>query len=639
MSARVPRWAEAERTARRSASSTPARAIPFGSTCCRPPRRMPAWTRWARAWARSATPTWRSRFTRMNGKVGGDAGGGRDRDRHLRRRVAAQPRQRGPAARRRPARRLAAAGHRALDRALATGRVPDRRGRGGHRGRWAAEQPRPSGCSWASEQRRGTCIALVVAAALAGRLRLRRAGRARNCRPTPFSALDSRLDEIQRRFDDGATTATSALATDIRRTPSPRSQRPSKGCPENVDTEIRNALERELRATSRTLTQDGCADVGEPADRDRDHARSRPRPRPPRSRPRPRPRQSRPRPRPRRPRPPTPAATRATGRATARVRATATAAAPRRPRTTADGHARRGRRPLRARQAAWARAACPPCSWPPTRVLERPVAIKLLAEHLAEDEDFVARFRREALAAARLQHPNVVQVFDSGEDRASHRHYIVMEYVDGPSCADMLRDQKRLEVDDAVRIVRDACHGLDYAHRAGVVHRDVKPGNLLVARDSGHHQAGRLRDRQGRRADPHHPGGLGARHRRLPLARAGARRGGRPALGHLLARGLRLPVPGRAAAARVLARSPSWRSSSRRRRSSRSPIHRPEVPAELDRAIRVCLAREPAARYASTLEMARALDAGMQGRVTDATPASRPPRPWTIPTPPARWAR
>ena len=62
-------------------------------------------------------------------------------------------------------------------------------------------------------------------------------------------------------------------------------------------------------------------------------------------------------------------------------------------------------------------------------VLERPVAVKLLAEHLADDEAFVARFRREALAAARLQHPNIVQVFDSGLDEPSGRHYIVMEYV------------------------------------------------------------------------------------------------------------------------------------------------------------------------------------------------------------------
>ncbi|MET0811321.1 MAG: protein kinase, partial [Thermoleophilaceae bacterium] len=117
-------------------------------------------------------------------------------------------------------------------------------------------------------------------------------------------------------------------------------------------------------------------------------------------------------------------------------------------------------------------------------VLERPVAVKLLAEHLAEDEDFVARFRREALSAARLQHPNIVQVFDSGQDPESHRHYIVMEYVDGPSGADLLREYKRLEVEQTVKLTRDACHGLDYAHRAGVIHRDVKPGNLLVAQET-----------------------------------------------------------------------------------------------------------------------------------------------------------
>src|SRR3712207_8808374 len=88
-------------------------------------------------------------------------------------------------------------------------------------------------------------------------------------------------------------------------------------------------------------------------------------------------------------------------------------------------------------------------------VLERPVAVKLLAEHLSDDEDFVARFRREALAAARLQHPNIVQVFDSGEDAPSGRHYIVMEYVNGPSCADMLREESQLELARTVQITRD----------------------------------------------------------------------------------------------------------------------------------------------------------------------------------------
>jgi eukaryotic-like serine/threonine-protein kinase len=113
--------------------------------------------------------------------------------------------------------------------------------------------------------------------------------------------------------------------------------------------------------------------------------------------------------------------------------------------------------------------------------LEREVAVKLLAEHLADDPTFVSRFRREALAAARLVHPNIVQVFDSGFDQAAHQHFIVMEYVRGLSCAEILRERGHLDVDQAVDIVEQACRGLDYAHRNGVVHRDVKPGNLLVS--------------------------------------------------------------------------------------------------------------------------------------------------------------
>ena len=113
--------------------------------------------------------------------------------------------------------------------------------------------------------------------------------------------------------------------------------------------------------------------------------------------------------------------------------------------------------------------------------LERYVAIKLLAEHLADDPTFVSRFRREALAAARLVHPNIVQVFDFGFDDGHHQHFIVMEHVDGNSCAELLRDRGHLDVEQAVEIVSQACRGLDYAHRNGVVHRDVKPGNLLVS--------------------------------------------------------------------------------------------------------------------------------------------------------------
>ena len=113
--------------------------------------------------------------------------------------------------------------------------------------------------------------------------------------------------------------------------------------------------------------------------------------------------------------------------------------------------------------------------------LERYVAIKLLAEHLADDPTFVSRFRREALAAARLVHPNIVQVFDFGFDERHGQHFIVMEHVPGHSCAELLRDHGRMEVDQAVDVITQSCRGLDYAHRNGVVHRDVKPGNLLVS--------------------------------------------------------------------------------------------------------------------------------------------------------------
>jgi serine/threonine protein kinase len=117
------------------------------------------------------------------------------------------------------------------------------------------------------------------------------------------------------------------------------------------------------------------------------------------------------------------------------------------------------------------------------RRLERYVAVKLLAEHLADDPAFVSRFRREALAAARLVHPNIVQVFDFGFDESQHQHFIVMEYVTGQSCAEILRERGHLDVDEAVEVLTQACRGLDYAHRNGVVHRDVKPGNLMRSED------------------------------------------------------------------------------------------------------------------------------------------------------------
>jgi eukaryotic-like serine/threonine-protein kinase len=112
------------------------------------------------------------------------------------------------------------------------------------------------------------------------------------------------------------------------------------------------------------------------------------------------------------------------------------------------------------------------------RILERTVAVKILAEHLSDDERFVARFRREALAVAKLIHPNIVQVYDTGVDAG--RHYIVMEYVDGRSGAQILQRNGAIEPELAAEIAIQSCAGLDYAHRRGIIHRDVKPGNLMV---------------------------------------------------------------------------------------------------------------------------------------------------------------
>lgn len=111
-------------------------------------------------------------------------------------------------------------------------------------------------------------------------------------------------------------------------------------------------------------------------------------------------------------------------------------------------------------------------------ILERTVAVKILAEHLSDDERFVARFRREALAVAKLIHPNIVQVYDTGIDEG--RHYIVMEYVQGRSGAQILQRQGPLDAETTAEIGAQACAGLDYAHRRGIIHRDVKPGNLMV---------------------------------------------------------------------------------------------------------------------------------------------------------------
>jgi eukaryotic-like serine/threonine-protein kinase len=114
--------------------------------------------------------------------------------------------------------------------------------------------------------------------------------------------------------------------------------------------------------------------------------------------------------------------------------------------------------------------------------LDRPVAVKVLAENLAAEDDLRRRFLREARLAAALAHPNVVRVFGTGEDEAG-LPFIVMEYVEGETLAELLRRRGRLPAPEVRGLVGQAAAGLAHAHAAGLVHRDVKPQNLLLAGD------------------------------------------------------------------------------------------------------------------------------------------------------------
>ncbi|MFZ5626720.1 MAG: Stk1 family PASTA domain-containing Ser/Thr kinase [Bacillota bacterium] len=115
------------------------------------------------------------------------------------------------------------------------------------------------------------------------------------------------------------------------------------------------------------------------------------------------------------------------------------------------------------------------------RYLQRDVTIKILRPQYSDDADFVERFRREAQAVARLSHPNIVNVFDVGQDGIIH--YIVMEYIDGITLKRYIREKGPLAPVEAVDIARQICAALVHAHASGIVHRDIKSGNILIAKD------------------------------------------------------------------------------------------------------------------------------------------------------------
>jgi hypothetical protein len=114
-------------------------------------------------------------------------------------------------------------------------------------------------------------------------------------------------------------------------------------------------------------------------------------------------------------------------------------------------------------------------------ILDRPVALKTVAPALLSGKDTLARFRREARAAARLQHPNIVTIFEVGE--VGGTHYIAMELVEGFDLGEAMTPADRFTLEQKVRMVVDVCRGLHFAHRMGVIHRDVKPANIRLTKD------------------------------------------------------------------------------------------------------------------------------------------------------------
>jgi serine/threonine-protein kinase len=240
-------------------------------------------------------------------------------------------------------------------------------------------------------------------------------------------------------------------------------------------------------------------------------------------------------------------------------------------------------------------------------VLARTVAVKLLHDHLAADADFRERFRREAIAAAKLTHPHVVSLYDTGNE--GDRVYLVMEFVDGATLREVMGDLGKLEPGQAAAIGERIARALDYAHERGLVHRDVKPANILIGDDG----CVKVADFGIAKADEHDGDltktgmVLGTAAYVAPEQITGATvvdgRADQYALGCMLYEALtgRQPFKGDTAVA----------TAAQRLESSPAPLRslRPDIPRGLDSIVMRAMARNPEDRFVSAGALADALAA------------------------------
>ena len=250
-------------------------------------------------------------------------------------------------------------------------------------------------------------------------------------------------------------------------------------------------------------------------------------------------------------------------------------------------------------------------------VLGRTVAIKLLAPQFADDEGFVQRFRREAQAAASIGNPHIVSVFDTGSDDGVH--YIVMEYVEGKTLAEYLAGGGRIMPDRAIDIAMDVCNALEAAHAQGVIHRDIKPGNIML------NERGEVKVADFGIARVTTTGET--------VAQTAAILGTASYLSPEQAQGL--PVDGRSdiyslgcVLFEMVTGRPPFLGDSPVAVASKQVLEQPippsrlnpDVTADLDAVILRALAKNPANRYQSAEEMRADLDRAKRGMPVDATP-------------------